>query len=108
MAIAAPSIITLRGEFDIHNQAALEQALAPAWHVRDVIIDFTGVPYIDSSALSVLIRMHKKRNSFGYEPARFAGLQRSLTLIFHVSGLEHVWPRFETVDDAVASFSKIA
>lgn len=108
MAAAAPQIIALRGEYDIYNQPALEDALAPACLMPQVIVDFSDVRYIDSTALSVLVRMRKERAKCGYEPARFAGLHRNLKLILRVSGLEHVWPQFDTVEDALGTVAKTA
>jgi anti-anti-sigma factor len=102
--ITAPCIISLRGEFDIYNRAALEDALLPAYNAPNVVIDFSNVRYMDSTALAVLVRKRRRRAELGYPPAAFAGMSSNLAHILRISGLQDLWPACETLDEAISHF----
>jgi len=97
-------VITLAGEFDIYNVDTLAASLSPAHEGRDVIIDMRAVRYMDSTALTVLIRMQKRRVIANLQPARFAGLTPNLRRLFSLTRLDVVWPIYATLDEALASF----
>lgn len=96
-----PCIITLHGELDLFNRTELEQALLPAYESRDVVIDFSGVRYMDSTALSVFVRKRKRREGLGYPPASFAGVNENVKLIFSLTGLLQIWPQYASMQDAL-------
>ena len=103
---SSPLIITLAGEFDISNaESVLAPALQPSYAHRKVVIDFTQVGYVDSSAISVLVRKRKRRAELGFPPSHLAGLNASVDRIFRIVGLNQIWPIFDNVEDAVVSFS---
>jgi anti-sigma B factor antagonist len=51
-------VISVAGQLDISNAAALEQALAgaAAAHPRALIFDLSGLEFMDSAGVSVLVR----------------------------------------------------
>lgn len=105
MSIKHPFLIVLAGEYDIYNQDALVQQLLPAHDHRFVVIDFRDVRYIDSTALTVLVRMRKNRAAQGYPPAHLCGLRPSVRQIFEVTQLESMWPIFPSAYEAIAAFA---
>jgi anti-sigma B factor antagonist len=101
---AKPLVITLGGEFDIYTADALTGMLAPADDRPDVIIDMTNVRYLDSTSLTVFIRMRKRRMESNFPPCPLVGLSANLRRLFKLTRLDLVWPIYDTLDDALASF----
>ncbi|WAX57680.1 STAS domain-containing protein [Jatrophihabitans cynanchi] len=53
------ALVTVRGEVDLANVPALERALLPLLARSDVdvlVVDLSGVQFLDSSAIAVLLR----------------------------------------------------
>jgi anti-anti-sigma factor len=101
-----PLIIQLTGDFDVYSTEKLKRALAPAYDQPNVIIDFSGVRYLDSTALTVLIRMRKRRAMKGLPPSRFLGLNENLRRLFEITHLDEVWPVCSTLAQALQSFEE--
>ena len=101
-----PYLITLSGEFDVFNSERLEEALAASYDHREVVVDFAGVPYVDSTALSVLVGVRKRRMEMGFPPKRFIRVPESIRTVLRVTSLDKIWPIFETLEEAAASFSR--
>lgn len=102
----SPLVITLAGEFDIYNaDSVLAPALQPSYSHRNVVIDFSQVGYVDSSAISVLVRKRKRRAQLGFPPSRIVGLNPGVDRIFRVVGLHRIWPFHGSVEEAVRAFA---
>ncbi|HKU67741.1 MAG TPA: STAS domain-containing protein [Candidatus Baltobacteraceae bacterium] len=100
-----PLVVTLTGEFDIYNVDALGALLAPTYEHPDVVVDMSEVRYLDSTALTVFIRMRKRRMIANFQPARMVGLNPNIRRLFALTRLDVVWPIYETLDEALASFT---
>jgi anti-anti-sigma factor len=100
----APCIISLSGEYDVYTTPELESDLKSSDTVRNVVLDFGRVRYIDSTAIAALLRMRTRRKAIGMPAVRFASLSPELQRIFTVSGLEDAWAWHEDVEHALASF----
>lgn len=99
-------VISLSGEYDIGNCVMLEKSLAPALEHPLVIIDFSQVTYIDSTALTRFVLLRNERDALGFGRCAFAALQPQIERIFQVVGFLNVWPSFESVEAARRSFAK--
>jgi anti-sigma B factor antagonist len=51
--------IELRGELDAHNAELLREALSPVPETGDFRVDVSGVTFIDSSGLRILLELHQ-------------------------------------------------
>jgi anti-sigma B factor antagonist len=100
----APLIITLAGEFDIYTAGELADTLAAGEERANVIVDMTHVRYLDSTSLTVFIRMRKRRLETNLPPCRLVGLGPNLRRLFRLTRLDAVWPIYETIDEARGSF----
>lgn len=64
------AVISLNGRFDFNThrdfRAAYEPLVADA-SIRDVAVDFSGVDYLDSSALGMLLMLRDKISGAGKE-----------------------------------------
>lgn len=83
------TFINLFGEYDIARIGELERELAEA-HGSDIaFIDLSNVTYIDSSALSCLIRLKKRMNG-GAGVIRLIAPQRNVRRLIELTGLEKI------------------
>jgi anti-sigma B factor antagonist len=57
-----PIVVTLTGELDIAGQGAFESAILPTWDIpaAGILLDFSGLTFMDSTGLSSVIRVHKR------------------------------------------------
>lgn len=104
MAENQPVIIALSGDWDIYRRGELETALQPAHECADVVLDFSGITYADSTVLSVLAGMRKARVARGYPPCRVVP-SPPLSRLFEITQMSRLWPCYDTVDAAVRSFN---
>lgn len=102
-----PMVLSPRGDFDIYSQSEFAAALGAADNHPYVVVDLTDVHYLDSTCLSVLIRMRKRRKSLDFPPAHFAGMNPVLKRVFRITALDEVWPIFDTVEEACAAFEDV-
>lgn len=78
-------VLEVAGDLDLSNADALRAAIAAAIDVVDpLVLDLSEVNYLDSSALSVLV---KQRNVFGLRLQIVAPRNASVRRIFEITGL---------------------
>jgi anti-sigma B factor antagonist len=67
-------VVALMGELDLAGEARLEAAIDEA-HTsgRPLTVDLSGLTFIDSSGLRVLVRLHNKAITNGLEYRLIAG-----------------------------------
>ncbi|MEO6913649.1 MAG: STAS domain-containing protein [Candidatus Baltobacteraceae bacterium] len=94
------AFINLFGEYDLARIDELERQLAEAHESDIAFIDLTDVTYIDSSALSCLIRL-KNRMSGRAGIIRLIAPQRNVRRLIELTGLEHVVEVQESLKDAL-------
>lgn len=100
------------GEVDHPNAMKLQQALAPL--VDDasagrapLVLDFSGVEYISSMGLRVLMMASRAMRARDAAMA-IAGLQPAVQEIFDIARFQHVVSIYPTVRDALAAVSPAA
>lgn len=100
------TIIEVLGEVDVSSAARLRDelnaALAKAHRVS--IVDLTGVPFLDSTGLGVLVGRLKAMRVQGGDMALVIGDDRVLRN-FRITGLDKVFRLFDTVTAAQAALS---
>lgn len=96
------TILSLRGPLTVHTAFKLQDALhsepSPV-----VIVDFAGVPFIDSAGLGALVGVHVAARKAGRKIA-FAAMSdqaRALIEMMHIDQLIHP---YDTIQDAEAVF----
>ena len=85
--------VMLRGEIDAHTAPALADALA-ALTTERVVIDLSGVDFVDSSGLRVLIQAHQQADEAGRSLV-LARPSTSVRRLLEISGLND----YLTIDD---------
>lgn len=98
------AIVEVAGEIDVASAAAFEEALADAVRDREdagVLVDLTLVTFMDSTALSALVRAVERYKRLGSSLA-VATDDARITALFEVSRLDHVLRLYPNRDDAIA------
>jgi anti-sigma B factor antagonist len=98
------NVLPLEGEIDLHvspRVAASLDAIISQKPAR-VVVDLSGVGYIDSSGLAVLIEGMQKVETYGGK-FLLAGLQDNVRPIFEIARLDQVFMIFPHVDAALAA-----
>jgi anti-sigma B factor antagonist len=86
---AGGHLVELVGEIDIATSPTLQTALE-AVPEGDVHLDFTGVPFLDSSGLHVLDRLRRTRDERG-DRVILHGTQPPVRRVFEVTGLDELF-----------------
>jgi anti-sigma B factor antagonist len=100
------TVVELAGRLTVDDQPGmLKEAVAEVVRrgARRVLLDLSGVRYIDSTRLGELIAAHITVTRHGGRLKLVATPTRILDLL-DMAGLHGVFERFATTDDAVKSF----
>ena len=100
-------ILTVRGAIDSSTVDSLKKAIRDLKLKRNgrLIVDCTGLTYINSSGIAVLMYWCKQQAHGG---GRFAlvGLQTKIVKAFELLGLGQHLPQYHTREDALAKFKE--
>jgi anti-sigma B factor antagonist len=101
---AAPNVLPLGGEIDLHVSPRVAASLAAMIEQKPtrLVVDLSGVSYIDSSGLAVLIEAMQNVEAYGGKFV-LAGLQENVRPIFEIARLDQVFIIFPHVDAALAA-----
>jgi anti-sigma B factor antagonist len=95
-------IVTAAGELDLHTAPRLDDELAAltARHAAKIIVDLADVPFIDSTALGVLVAAAKRARTDGSLLILVTNDPRTLR-VFEVTGLDRTFNLERSLPDAV-------
>jgi len=98
----APTVLLLKGEIDLHVFPEITASLGAVIEKKPkhLVVDISGVTYIDSAGLAALILAMQKVEAYG---GRFslAGVQTTVRSIFKMSRLDDVFEIFPDADAAL-------
>lgn len=102
------SLVSVSGEVDLYTAERVRQGIGEATSVGadKVLLDLSGVGFIDSSALGVIVQETKRLEGRGRELILVTNDPRTLRVL-DVTGLDRVLPRYATLHDALASHARI-
>lgn len=94
-------LMSLSGEVDVYTAPVLKEKLIEQIESGcvNILVDLDSVGFIDSSGLGVLVgglRRAKERSG----AIRLVCTRDSILKIFRITGLDKVFPVFESVDEA--------
>lgn len=96
------TVVHVTGEIDVYTAPVLREELArlvDGGH-NNLVVDLTGVPFMDSTGLGVLVGALKKVKTHGGDLALVIDQEKVLK-VFRITALTQVFPIFETVDAAL-------
>lgn len=82
--------VVLRGDFDIADDARLNEIFSAVTGAANVVVDMNEVRYIDSTLLNCLIRLQRRRASAGRPPVVLCGLSPHVERIVRIARLDRV------------------
>jgi anti-anti-sigma factor len=96
------TIARLEGDLDIASTPVLRERLLSVFRpgARLLIIDLSGVPFCDVSALAVLIGTQRRARRLGIT-VRLAALRPQMAKLLRVTGLASHFTICATLDDAL-------
>ncbi len=99
-------VLGLTGQVDLHSSPELRALLQAKIKAQcaSLILDFSGLDYIESSGLATLVEYCRDARSFGGKLA-LAGLSERVRTVFDVVRLNEILPIYPTVAEAVATSS---
>ncbi|MFF9765499.1 STAS domain-containing protein [Streptomyces sp. NPDC014636] len=95
------TVVAVTGEVDHHTSGVLRDALAPEEQVPGgrTVADLSGVPFMDSSGINVLIAGRQAHGPAGW--LRLAGVQRPVLRTLEIVGLTPLIACYPSVRDAL-------
>ncbi len=95
------TVVTVTGEIDHQTSGALRDALTPADPAPGTrtVADLSGVPFMDSSGINVLIAGHQAHQPTGW--LRLAGVRRPVLRTLEIVGLTPLIACYPSVHDAL-------
>ncbi|MEI6394434.1 MAG: STAS domain-containing protein [Verrucomicrobiota bacterium] len=100
-------ILELCGEIDLQHSPKLRRLLQEraAQRISALLLDFTGVKYIDSSGLATLIEYYQSSRTYDGKIV-VAGLSHRVRSIFELVRLNEVFPIYATVPEAMQALGQ--
>lgn len=103
-------VVSLSGEVDIVRspdlQTALQDAVGRAPKGGGVVVDLSGVTYMDSSGVATLVRGLQLSRKKGAGLV-LCGLQDRVRSIFEIARLDTVFPIAGSLDEAIKTTSAV-
>lgn len=99
-----PNVFTPKGAIDLHIAPELRSSLRAMIDTKPkrLVVDLSGVPYVDSSGLAVLIgAMQSLEHDGGV--FMLAGAQEAVRTILESARLDQYFLLFPTVEEALAA-----
>jgi anti-sigma B factor antagonist len=96
------NVLPLKGEIDLHVSPSVTASLNAMIEKKPkrLVVDLSGVTYIDSAGLAALIEAMQKVEGYGGK-FLLAGLQETVRSIFEISRLDRVFQIFPDADTAL-------
>jgi len=95
-------VIRLTGDVDLRNAPLLRGRLADsaARPAGRIVVDLSGVGYIDSSGVGTLVEF-KRKHERGGGKVLLAGMQSRVRGVFEITKLDHFFTIVATVEEAL-------
>jgi len=96
-------VLSLRGPLTMENVSPFLNAIRRE-NAPTVILDFSGVPYVDSSGLGSLVSAYTSCQKAGRRVA-LTGVNRRVMKVFEITKVEEIFLMFPTLSDALEAFT---
>jgi anti-sigma B factor antagonist len=90
-------VVAAEGELDFVSAPELRAALEAVSDGKRVVLDLSGLSFMDSSGLGVLVSLRQRQPELS---VRVAGASPRVAQLFTLTRLDAVFPLFPTVDAA--------
>ncbi|MGA8153196.1 MAG: STAS domain-containing protein [Terriglobales bacterium] len=100
-------VLCLRGPLTKENILSFQNAIRREENSDTVIIDFSEVPFVDSSGLGSLVTAYLSRQKLGRGIA-LCGVNERVYHLLEITKLDSVFLIFPTIDEAMAALTGAA
>lgn len=99
------TVLMVEGRLDSSTSGTLEKNLISAIEAgeKNLVLDFTGMDYISSAGLRVLLMAAKKTNKLGGMLV-LSALNPNVREVFDIAGFTNIFSIFNSLEDAVKTF----
>jgi anti-sigma B factor antagonist len=99
------TIFDIKGDIDINSSPSIRDVFEKGVKekIMKILVNLTGVSYIDSSGLATLVEMLKKTKAYGGK-LRISNLAPKVKSLFEITKLERLFDIFESEEEAVSGF----
>ncbi|HEY7352618.1 MAG TPA: STAS domain-containing protein [Terriglobales bacterium] len=104
---ALTEVIELSGPLTFANGPVFQNAMRRGDPAETLILDFTDVPYIDSSGLGLLVTAYVSRQKAGRKMV-LSGINARVQKLFDVTHTASLFLIFSTPEEAVAALTGAA
>jgi anti-sigma B factor antagonist len=98
------TVLALAGDIDIHSAPQVREQLAGllAAGRTCVVVDLSGVNFLDSSALGALVAAHRELSDAGGR-LKLAAARPHVLKVFRITRLSDVIPLYDSVEAATSA-----
>ena len=96
-------VLSLRGPLTMENVSPFLNAVRRE-NAPTMILDFTGVPYLDSSGLGSLVSAYTSCQKSGRRIA-LTGVNQRVLKVFEITKVEPIFLMFPTLSEALEAFT---
>ncbi|HTU83908.1 MAG TPA: STAS domain-containing protein [Candidatus Acidoferrales bacterium] len=102
-------VFVLRGSLDIATSPTVRAALVDAADKgnKDIIVDLTGLEFLDSTGLGALIGAHRRANEHGGS-LRVVVREGPILRLLNITGLIRIFSVYYSREDARADHDRVA
>jgi anti-sigma B factor antagonist len=102
----AVELLELRGEIDLNEKPNVAARLDPLIDKQSaaIVVDLSGVSYVDSSGLAILVDALQRVQKYGGKLG-LAGLQGNVAMVFQIARLDKVFRIFTDRSSAIEAFA---
>ena len=97
------SVLELSGRFDAHVAPSVKEWQDSHPSAANVVVNLSGVNFLDSTALATLVRGMKHCRQRGGD-LRLCGVQQPVRIIFELTKLDKAFTIYPNEDAAASSF----
>ncbi len=99
------TVCKIEGEININTSPELRKAFDRLIRndQKRVVVDFSGVSYIDSSGLATLVEMFQRLKRIGGS-LRLCNMLQKVKNVFEITRLDKLFEIFDTLEEALNNF----
>ncbi|MEA4815947.1 MAG: anti-sigma factor antagonist [Lachnospiraceae bacterium] len=98
-------VIYMSGEMDHHSLVEIREGIDNEFlrsNSKNIIFDFSGVNFVDSSGVGMLIGRYKMVSGLGGKTA-LTGVLENVDRVFNISGVYKIIRKYASKEDAIKS-----
>jgi anti-anti-sigma factor len=100
--VGCVAVCRIHGEIDSASASSLREAMGALASFRRVVLDFAGVPFIDSAGLGTVIGGTRRVREAGGAIV-LCSPRRSIDRLLHTVGMDRILPIVDTLAHALES-----